>query len=183
MPLARLLTFTTTTTHSPTPTPPHRYMPEAAAAYEDMRFHTALEAVLALTGRGNQYLEETAPWTAFKKGSEEEKAEAGKVLVAVLETARIAAIGLLPVCPALAQRLLQQLGLGEEIPEGLRWGDAAWGVLQAGQATAEPQPAFVRIEGDFVIDKDKTPVAAAAGGKAAGGKAAAKGKAAAGGKK
>lgn len=140
-------------------------MPEAAAAYEDMRFHAALDALLSLTGRGNQYLEETAPWTAFKKGSEEQKAEAGKVLVAVLETARIAAIGLLPVCPALAQRLLQQLGLGEDAAAELQWGDAAWGVLREGHATAEPKPAFVRIEGDFVIDKDKTPVAAAAGGK------------------
>jgi methionyl-tRNA synthetase len=142
-----------------------RYMPEAAAAYEEMRFTAALEALLALTGRGNQYLEETAPWSAFKKGTDEQKVEASKVLVAVLETARIAAIGLMPVCPSLAQRLLQQLGLGEEVPAELRWSDAAWGVLQQGQATAEPQPAFVRIEGDFVIDKDKTPVAAAAGGK------------------
>ncbi len=43
------------------------HIPQAAASYERMAFHTAAEAVLAIAGRGNLFLEEKAPWTAFKK--------------------------------------------------------------------------------------------------------------------
>jgi methionyl-tRNA synthetase len=139
-------------------------MPEVAAAYGELRFHQALEAVLALTGTGNLYLDQTAPWTALKKGDDAQKEEAGRVLVAVLETARIAAVGLLPVCPALAQRMLQQLGLPEAAASA-RWDDTHWGVLERGHTTADPNPVFVRLEGDFVIDSAPAAAAAAAGGK------------------
>lgn len=56
-------------------------------------------------------LEEEAPWAALKRGSDEEKAAAGVTLVAALEGARIAAVLLAPVVPALSHRLLTQLGL------------------------------------------------------------------------
>ena len=42
---------------------------KAAAAYSEFRIHDALEAALAISNRGNQYMEEVAPWTAFKKVS------------------------------------------------------------------------------------------------------------------
>lgn len=38
-----------------------------ATAYDRMRFDRACEAAMSISSRGNQYLEETAPWTAFKK--------------------------------------------------------------------------------------------------------------------
>jgi methionyl-tRNA synthetase len=38
----------------------------AEAAYEAMRFHAAAAAILAIGTRGNLYMEEVAPWTAFK---------------------------------------------------------------------------------------------------------------------
>ena len=65
----------------------------------------------ALRCRANRLLEETAPWTALKKGSDEEKAAAGVTLVAALEGTRIVAVLLAPVVPALSQRILAQLGL------------------------------------------------------------------------
>ena len=42
-------------------------MAAAAGAYEELRLHDALEAVVAIAGRGNLYMEQVAPWTAFKK--------------------------------------------------------------------------------------------------------------------
>lgn len=39
----------------------------AAAAYEELRLHDAMEAVVSIAGRGNLYMEQVAPWTAFKK--------------------------------------------------------------------------------------------------------------------
>lgn len=41
--------------------------PLVQQSYERMRFDRACEAALSISSRGNQYLEETAPWTAFKK--------------------------------------------------------------------------------------------------------------------
>jgi methionyl-tRNA synthetase len=61
--------------------------------------------------RANQLLEETAPWTALKKGSEADKAAAHVTLVAALEGTRVAAVLLSPVVPELSQRIHDQLGL------------------------------------------------------------------------
>ena len=41
-------------------------VPKAWAAYEDLDFAGASAAALALSGRGNQYLEQQAPWTSLK---------------------------------------------------------------------------------------------------------------------
>lgn len=40
---------------------------KAEAAYRDFRLHDALEAALVISNRGNLYMEEVAPWAAFKK--------------------------------------------------------------------------------------------------------------------
>lgn len=39
----------------------------AAAAFEDLALHEAVEAALAIAARGNLLMEEVAPWTAFKR--------------------------------------------------------------------------------------------------------------------
>lgn len=134
--------------------------PAVAAAFDRLRFDQACEAALTISGRGNQYLEETAPWSAFKKGSEEQKAEAAAVLAAVLEAVRVVAVLLSPVTPALSQRIYAQLGLGEERWRALSWQDTEWGALHKGHAFPEPLPVMQRLEGDFVCDP--TPEAAAA---------------------
>ena len=38
-----------------------------AEAYQDLRINEAVDAALAVPGRGNQYINEREPWTAFKK--------------------------------------------------------------------------------------------------------------------
>ena len=42
-------------------------VPLVAGAYERMAFHEAAHAAVAISSRGNLLLQETAPWTAFKK--------------------------------------------------------------------------------------------------------------------
>ncbi|EIE27159.1 methionyl-tRNA synthetase [Coccomyxa subellipsoidea C-169] len=124
----------------------------AALAYEELRLHDALEAVVAIAGRGNLYMEQMAPWTAFKKGTDEEKRAAELALVAVLEAVRIVAVLLSPVTPRLSSEIYGALGYGPEAYEGLSWGDASWGGLPKGQATPPPKPVFARLEGDFVTE-------------------------------
>jgi methionyl-tRNA synthetase len=97
------------------------------------------------------------------QGTDEEKEEAGKVLVAALEGVRIVAVALSPVIPGISRKLYQQLGFPSAAFEELRWEDTAWGGIQAGQAIAAPAPVFARIVSDFVIgvaDKPAEPVPA-----------------------
>ena len=127
--------------------------PMVASAFNKMRFHDACETALSLSGRGNQFLEETAPWTAFKKGDDAAKAEAAAGLASVLEAVRIVAVMLSPVTPALSRRIYQQLGLGDAAFESLQWeGGTEWGGLHAGHETAAPEPVFTRLEGDWVTE-------------------------------
>jgi methionyl-tRNA synthetase len=56
------------------------------------------------TGTGSQL-------TLLLQGSDDEKRAAGEVLTAVLEAARIVAVLLAPVTPALSARIYSQLGL------------------------------------------------------------------------
>ena len=146
-------------------------VPAVAAGYERLRFNDALEAALAISGRGNQYLEETAPWTAFKKGSDADKEAAAAVLAAVLEAVRVVAVLLSPVTPALSARIYQQLGLSPEQFQALTWADTEWGALKQGHATPQPQPVMQRLEGDWVTEAAggaamPTPAAAPAKAKA-----------------
>lgn len=125
-------------------------VPVVTAAYERMRFGEACEAALAISSRGNQYLEEVAPWAAFKKGGEQDRAEAAAALAAVLEAVRVVAVCLSPVTPALADRILAQLGFDEGQRALLHWEDATWGGLETGRCFPPPAPVFVRLEGDYV---------------------------------
>jgi methionyl-tRNA synthetase len=123
----------------------------AAEGYAAMRFHEALEAALALSAAGNRYIDEVAPWTAFKKGGDADKAAAGAALVAVLEAVRVTAVLLAPATPAFSARVFTQLGL-PAAEGGPAWAEAAWGGLQAGHAPAPPAPIFARLEGEWLLE-------------------------------
>lgn len=120
-------------------------------AYEKMKFHEAADAALALSSRGNRYLEEIAPWTAFKSGTDEEKQQAAAALADVLEAVRIVAVLLQPVTPSLSKRVYLQLGYSEVEYKALTWHDAQWGGLVANHATPAPKPVFVRLEEDMAL--------------------------------
>lgn len=137
-----------------------KWIPVAATGYQRMKFHDACSAILSISGRGNQYLEEMAPWTAFKKGDDSAKAQAAATLVGVLEAVRIVAVALSPVTPALSCRIYRQLGLAGEVEE-VSFGDwdvaTAWGMLELGHRTMPPSPVFTRLEGDWVTSEGSEP--------------------------
>jgi methionyl-tRNA synthetase len=74
-------------------------------------FTAAVNLCATALCRANQMLETTAPWTALKKGSEEEKREAAATLLTALEAARIVAAMLAPVVPGISRRVYAQLGM------------------------------------------------------------------------
>mmetsp|Transcript_15661 Transcript_15661/g.44667 ORF Transcript_15661/g.44667 Transcript_15661/m.44667 type:complete len:579 (+) Transcript_15661:16528-18264(+) len=122
-------------------------VPLVSQHYQGMRFHEACTAALVISGKGNQFMEEVAPWTGLKKGTDDEKEAAKQALVAVVEAVRVVAILLAPVTPALSRKIYEQLGLQFE---GVQWAkDAAWaaGGLAKGHAVSStPAPVFVRLE-------------------------------------
>lgn len=141
----------------------------AAAAYESLSPHAAVEALLGIAAAANLYVDQQAPWTALKKGTDEEKEAAGRVMVAVLETGRILAVALSPITPGLSGRMYQQLGLGEGPLQGrVSWSDTAWGQLQQGHKTADPQPIFARLDDTVPFVTEPAPAAAAAAAPAKG---------------
>lgn len=117
----------------------------AGAAYESMSYHQVTEAVMVMCSRGNLLLQEAAPWSALKNGTDAEKVTAAEVLCIVLEIARVAAVVLLPLTPALSGRCLQQLGLADSYLQELRWSHTAWGGLPVGHKLADAQPVFNRL--------------------------------------
>ena len=127
-------------------------VPIVETCFQNMKFHDACTAALVISGKGNQYLEEIAPWTAFKKGTDEEKQAASEALVAVIEAVRIVAVLLLPVTPGLSRKIYQQLGFTDEQWLGVQWKDSSWGSLEEGSVMSKPSPVFVRFDGDMITE-------------------------------
>ncbi|MFM9419695.1 methionine--tRNA ligase [Thermus scotoductus] len=86
----------------------------------DLRFHVALEEVMAYVKALNRYINEKRPWELFK----EDPREARAVLYRVVEGLRIASILLTPAMPDKMAELRRALGLREEVrlEEAERWG-------------------------------------------------------------
>ncbi|AEV16626.1 Methionyl-tRNA synthetase [Thermus sp. CCB_US3_UF1] len=93
----------------------------------ELRFHLALEEVMAYVKGLNRYLNEKRPWEVQKNDPEGAKA----VLYRVLEGLRIASILLTPAMPGKMAELRRALGLKEEVglEEAGRWGLATPGPI------------------------------------------------------
>lgn len=122
---------------------------EVKRAYESLSFSRACEEVLLLVRMGNKYIDEQAPWALYKKGEQD---AVQRILYSVLETVRLAAYLLAPIIPNLSNAVYQQLGFeidfnrqDEDAPVPFE-SHAQWGLLPGGQALAEPQPIFRRLD-------------------------------------
>ncbi|NYZ12066.1 methionine--tRNA ligase [Azospirillum sp. RWY-5-1] len=101
-------------------------------------FHKALDAVWAVVGDANRYVDEQAPW-ALKKT---DPARMATVLYVLAETIRHLAILTQPVMPAASSRILDQLALGPDARGFDRLGQG--GALVPGTALPAPQGVFPR---------------------------------------
>lgn len=119
-------------------------VPLVGPAFEALDFGAACEAVLSISNRCNQHMEEVAPWSLFKSESSTDREKAEQVLVSILEALRVVAIVLSPVTPELSQKIYAQLGC--EGFDAVRWEDAHWGVLKEGHVVNKPKPVFQRLE-------------------------------------
>lgn len=100
-------------------------------------FHKALDAIWAVIGDGNRYVDEQAPWSLRKTDT----VRLGTVLYTLAETIRQVAILTQPFMPDASGRMLDQLAVS---PFARDFKALAESPLKAGTALPQPAPIFPR---------------------------------------
>ncbi|MFH1394743.1 MAG: methionine--tRNA ligase [Candidatus Omnitrophota bacterium] len=109
-----------------------------------------LEEIMALVGKANKYIEQSAPWTYAKQNNME---AIQLILADLLEVLRCSAIALFPFMPQTAQRIWNQLGLEGQVDDisdkeelcAVKNKDN-WRKFPSGTKTAKKDPLFPRIQ-------------------------------------
>jgi methionyl-tRNA synthetase len=122
---------------------------EYRAAMDEHAFQRALESLWRLLAETNQYLVVHEPWKLIK--TEGPSPKLARVLWNGLEATRIVAIGLLPIMPRAAVKVLR--AIGAPVPQRL---DAmAWGGTPVGAELPPPAPIFPRIDKEAYVAEAK----------------------------
>jgi methionyl-tRNA synthetase len=117
----------------------HALLDVVRAEMRVQAFHKALDAIWAVIGDANRYVDEQAPW-ALKKT---DPARMGTVLYVLAETIRHLAILTQPIMPDASAKILDQLGQGADARGFGRLGAA--GALKPGTDLPAPQGVFPRF--------------------------------------
>jgi methionyl-tRNA synthetase len=121
---------------------------DAARRYDELMLqvqpHRALNALWDIVTRANRYLVEKEPWKMAK--DEGRRDELGSVLYAAAETLRILAVLIQPIMPGAAERMWEQLGVGEPLGHQHVPGAVTWGLLEPGTVTTKGGALFPRLE-------------------------------------
>jgi methionyl-tRNA synthetase len=122
----------------------------AVAEYDEhmvaVRLQQALVSVWAIVDRLNGYLVEKEPWKIAK--DESLRDELASILYAGAESLRVLAILVQPIMPSTAERLWEQLGVGEPLMHQRVPTSVAWGGLKPGTVTTKGGSLFPRVETD-----------------------------------
>ena len=119
---------------------------EATSAFEAMEFRKACQALRAVWVLGNEYLQEAAPWTAFKTDVDRAAVGVRTGLNLVALFARVAA----PVMPSSARAIAATVGethLGWPAPD-----DSLLDRLPRGRPVASAEVLFKKIEDAQVVE-------------------------------
>ena len=131
--------------------------PARVAAFMDqLDFASALAEVWKLIGKGNKYVDDTAPWALNRAG---EKDKLAAVLYNICEILRMATVMITPVMPGVPQKVWQQLNIVER-PELQTWDSLQFGLYPVGIEIKRADPIFPRL--DFAILDEEAPTPQAA---------------------
>ena len=114
---------------------------EYREAMDELAFHQALASLWKLLSEANQYFVEREPWKLIKEEGATDRLS--RILWNGLEATRIVTVGLLPVMPEVAPRVLAALGVARP-PVG--FDSLEWGGLPTSALLPEPDPLFPRID-------------------------------------
>ncbi|MFO1464006.1 MAG: methionine--tRNA ligase [bacterium] len=106
----------------------------------DLEYHQALEAIWALIGAVDKYIDSSAPWTLKKEGKEPRLAQ---VLYNVFNCLRLIGMWIAPFLPFTSEKIYAQLKL--PFPKGFAEG-APWTAMPTEHQLGEASPLFPRIE-------------------------------------
>lgn len=118
-----------------------RITAETRVLLEQNRLQPALQAIWSLVTRGNQYVDQTAPFKLAKDPAQADRLDA--VLYNLAEVCRILSVLLWPFVPETATKIYAQLGVTGEPKE---FHLARWGGLAAAHKIGLPTPLFPRKE-------------------------------------
>ena len=107
------------------------------------KINDALAVLWQLIGRGNKYIDETAPWALAKDPEKQERLQT--VMYCIFELQRITALVLKSFVPTTSARIWEQLGIEEDL-NALLIDAAQWGGLKPGTVTKKGEPIFPRID-------------------------------------
>ncbi len=112
--------------------------------YGEMKFSRALEGLWELVRGLNKYIDETAPWTLFKK---KEIGRLQTVIYVLLENMRKIAVHLWPVMPEASQTMIEQLGMIFDVEKiNLSKELDVWGLLESDVQVATTSNLFPRVD-------------------------------------
>lgn len=110
---------------------------------DDMKLSDTIKLVWSFIGDANKYVDETKPWILAK--DEIKKPELNRVLYDLAESMRIIAILIFPFMPDTAEKIWQQLNIGEKVVDS-SIDECQWGKLPLGLKVNKPEQLFPRIE-------------------------------------
>lgn len=110
---------------------------------DDMKLSDTIKLVWSFIGDANKYVDETKPWILAK--DEIKKPELNRVLYDLAESMRIIAILIFPFMPDTAEKIWQQLNIGENVVDS-SIDECQWGKLPLGLKVNKPEQLFPRIE-------------------------------------
>src|SRR6185437_15987093 len=117
---------------------------EFSQLFDEYQFNRALECAWTLVGSVNKYLVEQEPWIVAEKEGEENKARLATILYTAAEALRIVTALAYPVLPESAEKIWQQLGLGDIAKFNLS--ELKWGQLPLGGKLGKVEPVFPRAD-------------------------------------
>ena len=121
------------------------------ASLDSFRISDAVESVMALAGRCNKYIDETAPWVLAK--DPDSKPRLAKVMYNLLSGIRILGGLLKPFMPETAEKILTHVPASDEINaiecELDRY--KVFGGVKSGASVGEAKPMFERINAEQFI--------------------------------
>lgn len=117
---------------------------------ESFRLKQALDEVVEVARRGNQYLNAKAPWDKIKTEPE----DAATTMYVAANSVAILAILLAPFTPAAAERLWRMLNLPGTVHRKGVWSEALKkkSMLNPGHKIAKPSPLFKKLPETFIKD-------------------------------
>ena len=123
---------------------------------DSYRFADAIDAIFALFGRANKYIDETAPWVLARDPAQADRL--ATVLYNLVESLVIGSSMLMPFLPTKGAQALQQLGSAPRAFADL----GKWGLYPNGNRVTAGEKLFDRLDAQEVIGKFEALTAPAA---------------------